>query len=143
MADKLREATKRPRPLSPHMTIHHWPITMAASITHRATGIALAAGTFLVAWWLVAASSGPESGSFQLFATIIGQPLSQVVLFGFVWSLFYHLLNGIRHLAWDLGYGFDVREASINSALIYLITTVCAAGSFALFYTGHAGYLQQ
>jgi len=143
MADNSRDASRHTRPLSPHMTIYHWPITMASSITHRVTGIGLAGGMFLVAWWLVAASSGPESGSFQLFLTVIASPLSQVVLFGFVWSLFYHLLNGIRHLAWDFGYGFEVRAASTNSALIYLLASVCTGGAFALIYTGHAGYLQQ
>src|SRR4029077_19909577 len=100
MAEKPQTVARHPRPLSPHMTVYHWPITMAASITHRATGIALSAGTLFVAWWLVAASSGPESGSFQLFANVTATPLGQVVLFGFVWSLAYHLLAGIRHLAW-------------------------------------------
>lgn len=143
MADNPRAATKRTRPLSPFFTIYHWPITMAASITHRATGIALSAGTIVVAWWLIAASSGPESGSFQLFSSVVHTPLGQVVLFGFVWSLAYHFFNGIRHLAWDLGFGFDTKTANVLSVLIYALSLLFAAGAFVLAYTGRAGYLQQ
>ena len=143
MADHPRSAARRPRPLSPHMTIYHWPITMAASITHRATGIALSLGTLLIAWWLMAASSGPESGSFQLFMTVVATPLGQVVLFGFVWSLAYHFLNGIRHLAWDFGFGFELKTATLMSALVYALSVALAVGAFALVYTGHVGYLQQ
>ena len=143
MADHPRSAARRPRPLSPHVTVYHWPITMAASITHRATGIALSAGTLLVAWWLMAVSSGPESGSFQLFTMVVTTPLGQVVLFGFVWALAYHFLNGVRHLAWDLGFGFDVRIASLMSFLVFALSIALAVGAFALAYTGRVGYLQQ
>ena len=124
------------------MTIYRWPITMAASITHRATGIALSAGTLYVAWWLVAASSGPESGAFQLFAVLTSTLLGQFILFGFVWSLAYHLLSGIRHLAWDLGFGFELRAANVFSYLIYALSLVVAASAFALVYAGRAGFLQ-
>ena len=86
MANHPGAAARRRRPLSPHLTIYHWPITMAASITHRATGIALSAGTLLVAWWLMAASSGPESGSFQLFTAVVTTPLTFVAT-----------ANAIRH----------------------------------------------
>src|SRR5215475_2668888 len=114
MADAPNSPEPHPRPfgrpLSPHLQIYRWPITMATSITHRATGIALAAGTLLVAWWLIAAASGPDM--YGPFETVAHNPLAQLVLFGFVWSLAYHLLNGIRHLAWDLGYGFNVHTAN-------------------------------
>jgi len=143
MADHPQAAARHPRPLSPHMTIYHWPITMAASITHRATGIALSAGLFVASWWLVAASAGPESGSFQLFTTVVSTPLGQVVLFGFAWSLAYHFLSGIRHLALDLGFGFEVKTANLLSVLIYALSIVLAAAAFAIVYTGHGGYLQQ
>jgi succinate dehydrogenase / fumarate reductase cytochrome b subunit len=142
MADHPQASVRRPRPLSPHITIYHWPITMAASITHRATGIALSLGTLFVAWWLVAASSGPESGSFQLFTSVTATPLGQVVLFGFVWSLAYHLLSGLRHLAWDLGFGFDLTSANALSYVIYALSIVSAAAAFALIYAGKVGYLQ-
>ena len=143
MADHPRAAARRPRPLSPHFTVYRWPITMAASITHRATGIALSAGTLMVAWWLMAASSGPESGSFQLFDAVVTTPLGQVILFGFVWSLAYHFLNGIRHLAWDLGFGFEVKTATLTSILVYALSIALTVGAFALVYSGHVGYLRQ
>src|SRR3954469_25219148 len=82
------------RPLSPHLQIYRWPLTMAASITHRATGMALAAGTLFLAWWLIAAASGADT--YAVFADIAGSILGEIVLFGFVWSLTFHLLNGVR-----------------------------------------------
>jgi succinate dehydrogenase / fumarate reductase cytochrome b subunit len=66
-----------------------------------------------------------------------------VILFGFVWSLAYHFLNGIRHLAWDVGFGFDVRTANLTSFLVYALSVALAVGAFALVYTGRVGYLQQ
>jgi succinate dehydrogenase cytochrome b subunit len=118
------------RPLSPHLQIYRWPITMAASITHRATGIALAAGTLLLTWWLIAAASGAAAyGSFMAAAT---HPIGKVVLFGFLWSLSFHLLNGVRHLFWDIGYGFHVPTAKLTAALVYAGSLILAGGAFAV-----------
>lgn len=136
MAEKPTEAVSRP--LSPFLQIYRWPITMATSITHRATGIALAAGTLLVAWWLIAAASGPDF--YQPFEAVARNPLAQLVLFGFVWSLAYHLLNGIRHLAWDLGYGFDVHTANKTGVLVIALSVLLAVGAFVLAYTGKGGF---
>ena len=130
----------RARPLSPHLTIYRWPVTMATSIVHRATGLALAAGTVLLCWWLIAIASGPEV--FNEFISLATTPLGEVILFGFVWSLAYHLLNGIRHLAWDLGYGFAVPTASRSGIAVIVGSIVLAAGLFALAYLGHGGYYQ-
>ena len=118
------------RPLSPHLQIYRWPITMAASITHRATGMALAAGTLFLSWWLIAAASGPDA--YAVFAQAAANPLGQIVLFGFLWSLSFHLLNGIRHLAWDVGYGFKVPTAKLTAALVYAGSLLLAAGAFIL-----------
>jgi succinate dehydrogenase / fumarate reductase cytochrome b subunit len=118
------------RPLSPHLQIYRWPITMAASITHRATGIALAAGTLFLAWWLIAAASGPDAYAIFMRAAVF--PLGQVVLFGFLWALCFHLLNGIRHLFWDLGYGFHVPTAKLTALLVYIGSLVLAGGAFAV-----------
>jgi succinate dehydrogenase / fumarate reductase cytochrome b subunit len=125
------------RPLSPHLQIYRWPITMAASITHRATGIALAAGYVLLAWWLIAASLGPDAYGF--FGRLAGTIVGEIILFGFLWSLAYHLLNGIRHLAWDIGYGFRVPTAQITAALVYLGSLLLAAGAFAIGMMVKAG----
>jgi len=103
---------------------------MAASITHRATGMALAAGTLFLAWWLIAAASGPDA--YAVFVAAAANPLGEIVLFGFLWSLSFHLLNGIRHLAWDVGYGFKVPTAKLTAALVYVGSLLLAAGAFVL-----------
>lgn len=130
----------RARPLSPHFGIYRWPVTMATSIIHRATGIALSAGTIVLCWWLIAVANGPEA--FNEFNRVATTPLGEVVLFGFVWSLSYHLLNGIRHLAWDLGYGFAVPTATRSGVFVIAGSVLLAVGAFAFAYTGHGGYYQ-
>jgi succinate dehydrogenase / fumarate reductase cytochrome b subunit len=130
---------RRPRPLSPFTTIYRWPVTMATSITHRVTGIGLAIGTMLLAWWLIAIASGPEA--YRTFMSLAASWVGQVVLFGFAWSLAYHLLNGIRHLAWDTGYGFDVKTADKTGWLVIVLSVLLAAAAFALAYSGHGGYI--
>ena len=131
---------QRPRPLSPHLTIYRWPVTMASSITHRATGIALSAGTVVLAWWLICISNGPEA--YQGFLALAVSPLGLVVLFGFTWSLAFHLLNGIRHLAWDLGYGFAKPTAHKSGVFVFAVSLLLAVGAFAFAFWGPAGYLQ-
>jgi len=128
------------RPLSPHMTIYRWPVTMMSSITHRITGGGMAIGMIALAWWLVCISNGPEG--WQSFHAIWDTPLGLLVLFCLTWSLVYHFLNGVRHLAWDMGYGFDKREAERNSVIIYALSILGALAVFAAAWTGHAGYLQ-
>ena len=127
------------RPLSPHLSIYSWQMTMLGSIVHRATGTALSVGALALAWWLVCVSNGPES--FDLFMSWAASPLGLVILFGFTWSLAFHLLNGVRHLAWDLGYGFDKHVATQTATLVFVLSLVIAVGVFAIAWTGHAGYL--
>ena len=112
---------------------------MAASITHRATGIILAGGTLFLVWWLIAAASGPQA--YAVFTRAAGHPLGELVLFGLVWALGFHLLNGVRHLAWDLGYGFKMSTSRLTAALVYVGSLVIAAGAFAigLMVRGGAG----
>lgn len=129
---------ERPRPLSPFLTIYRWPVTMATSITHRVTGTGLALGAAVLAWWLVAIASGPEA--YGLFNAVAASWIGQLALFGFAWSLAYHLLNGIRHLAWDTGYGFDVKTADATGWLVIVLSVLLAAGVFVLAYTGHGGF---
>lgn len=83
------------RPLSPHLQTYRWTLTMAMSIVHRATGIALYFGTILLAWWLMAVASGP--GAYGIFSSFIGSWFGRLVLFGYTWALMHHLLSGIRH----------------------------------------------
>jgi len=128
------------RPLSPHLTIYRWQVTMLASITHRATGMALSVGALVLAWWLVSVSNGPEG--YDSFMAVATTPVGLLILFGFAWSLSFHLLNGIRHLAWDLGYGFNKATATQTGSLVYILSLVAALAIFAFVWTGHAGYLQ-
>lgn len=81
---------------------------MAMSVVHRATGMALYAGTLLVAWWLLATASGP--GAFATVQGFMGSFIGRLILFGYTWALVHHLLSGLRHFVWDLGYGFGANE---------------------------------
>ena len=128
-----------PRPLSPHLTIYRWQVTMMASITHRLTGMALSVGAICLVWWLVAITRGPES--YETFLNLAGSPLGLLVLFGFCWSLAFHLLNGVRHLAWDAGYGFNKHTATRTGTLVFVLSFLIAIGFFAAAWTGHGGYL--
>jgi succinate dehydrogenase / fumarate reductase, cytochrome b subunit len=114
-----------PRPLSPHLQIYRPQLTSVLSITHRATGIALAAGTLLLVWWLVAAASGP-----QAFATVqgfMGSWFGLLLLLGWSASLFYHLANGIRHLFWDAGIGFELKTAYASGWAVVIATAALTA----------------
>jgi succinate dehydrogenase / fumarate reductase cytochrome b subunit len=95
------------RPLSPHLQIYRPQITTVLSISHRATGLALSVGTLLLVWWLVALASGPQA--FASAQGFIGSWLGRILLFGWTFALFFHLANGIRHLFWDAGYGYDLK----------------------------------
>ncbi len=111
------------RPLSPHLQVYAPQITSVLSIMNRVTGLAISAGTLLLVWWLVAAAAGP-----QAFATVqgfIGSPIGLFVLFGWTASLFYHFFGGIRHLAWDAGWGFELDRTHLTG-WITIIATVAA-----------------
>jgi succinate dehydrogenase / fumarate reductase cytochrome b subunit len=110
------------RPLSPHLQIYKPQISSVLSILHRITGVGLGLGTLLLAWWLIAAAAGPEA--FATAQGFIGSFLGQLILFGFTVALFYHLSNGIRHLAWDLGYGFDLATMAKSGWAVVVATAV-------------------
>jgi succinate dehydrogenase / fumarate reductase, cytochrome b subunit len=96
------------RPLSPHLQIYRPMLTMMMSIVHRITGVANYAGMALLAWWLLAAASGPNGyAKFEWFA---GSIIGRLILFGFTWSVIHHMLGGVRHLIWDVGRGFGPVE---------------------------------
>ena len=99
------------RPLSPFMfpTWYRFQITSGLSILHRLTGIALAMGSILLAWWLVSVAAGGEL--FAATHAFLASPIGMVLLFCWSAAFFYHLCSGIRHLAWDAGYGFELRDA--------------------------------
>jgi len=121
MSDKTKQ-----RPLSPHIQIYKWTLTMALSILHRATGIALYAGTVVLAVWIMSVAIGPEAHS--LVKSFFSHWFGRLVLFGYSWALFHHMFGGIRHFIWDFGVGFDLKSvealARISAAAPLLLTGV-------------------
>jgi succinate dehydrogenase / fumarate reductase, cytochrome b subunit len=116
------------RPLSPHLQVYRWQLTSVLSILHRAAGIALAAGTILLVGWLVDAAVGPRAytGMQHFLASWIG------LLLLFLWSvaLYYHLCNGIRHLWWDSGRGFELRQVYLGGWIVLAATAALTAISW-------------
>ena len=96
------------RPLSPHLEIYRFSLTMALSILHRITGVALYLGTLLLAWWLIAAAAGPAH--LSLVYQVMGNWFGQLVLLGFTWALFHHMLGGIKHFIWDTARGLEPEQ---------------------------------
>lgn len=116
----MENVTKN-RPLSPHLQVYKFIPTMAMSIMHRITGVALYVGTILVAAWLIAAASGEDY--FNQVNDLFGSFLGQVILFGYTWALIHHLVGGLRHIMWDLGYGFE-KEFSTMLAKANLVASI-------------------
>ena len=104
------------RPLSPHLQIYKPQLTSVLSILHRATGIVLAVGSIFLVWWLVAAATGDDA--YYAVERFWASWFGLLVLFGFTFSLFYHLCNGIRHLVWDTGHGFELRETYLSGWIV-------------------------
>jgi succinate dehydrogenase / fumarate reductase cytochrome b subunit len=110
------------RPLSPHLQVYRPQLTSVMSISHRAAGVALAVGTLLLVYWIVAAASGPAA--FASAQAFIGSWFGLLILFGWSVALFYHLSNGIRHLFWDAGYGFELKTAYASGYAVLIATAV-------------------
>ena len=104
------------RPLSPHLQIYRWQWTMALSILHRATGAGLAVGTLLLVGWLIAMAEGPDR--YADYQSFMEHWFGRLLLFGWTWALFYHLCNGIRHLIWDTGRGFELNTAAASGYVV-------------------------
>ncbi|MGI6244810.1 MAG: succinate dehydrogenase, cytochrome b556 subunit [Pseudochelatococcus sp.] len=113
------------RPLSPHLQIYKLTWTMAMSVIHRLTGVALYAGTLLLVYWLVALAAGPEA--FATAQDVFGSAIGRFVLFGYTWALLHHLAGGLRHFIWDLGYGYDLKARmglARGTLIVSLVLTV-------------------
>jgi len=115
----------RERPLSPHLQVYRWQITMTMSILHRVTGVILTVGAFALAWWLLALATGGDA--YATAAECLSSTLGKLLLFGFSLALVYHLLNGIRHLAWDAGLGFEIPEFYASGWTVAVLTVVFTA----------------
>lgn len=131
------KAAARPivRPLSPHLQIWRWHVTMLASILHRASGIALYAGAVLVVAWIAALAAGPDT--LDLFLSYAASPLGLLVWFGLTLAVFYHLAAGLRHLIWDTGLGLRPKTADALASLSIWFAVVATLAFWAyLFVTG-------
>ena len=122
------------RPLSPHLQIYQWQLTSVLSITHRATGLALAAGTVLLLWWLLAAATSADA--FAVAQAFWYSWIGRLLLFGWTWSLFFHLCNGIRHLFWDAGWGFELKTVYLSGWIVVsaslLLTMIAWVAGYAV-----------
>ncbi|WP_069094650.1 succinate dehydrogenase, cytochrome b556 subunit [Methyloligella halotolerans] len=130
--------TEIERPLSPHLQVYRPMLTMMMSMTHRVSGAALAVGFALLAWWLVAVSSGPES--YADVSAFYGSIPGQILLFLFTWALIHHMLGGVRHLIWDTLHMLDKTSIEflawatiVGSTVLNLALWICGVwlkGSF-------------
>jgi succinate dehydrogenase / fumarate reductase cytochrome b subunit len=109
------------RPLSPHLQVYKPQLTSVLSIGHRITGVALSVGTLLLVAWIAGAAKGPDA--FAIVSGFMRNPIGLLLLFGWSVALFYHLANGIRHLFWDAGYGYEI-ETAYRSGWIVVAATV-------------------
>lgn len=120
------------RPLSPHLQVYRWQWTMAYSILNRATGVALAGGALFLVCWLVALAGGAEDFNLvQIFSQSI---LGKILLFGWTWSLFFHLLNGIRHMVWDSGRWLDLKTAEASGHIMMVGSVLLTIAAWAIAY---------
>ena len=113
------------RPLSPHLTIYRWPITMTLSILHRMTGVAMSIGLVVLAIWLIQAAAGPEE--YQYFRAAMSTLIGRLLLIGWSFAFFLHLANGIRHLIWDTGRGFEKQQARISAWFVLILAAALTA----------------
>jgi len=125
------------RPLSPHLQVYRPQLTSVLSISHRATGVALAAGAVLLVVWLLALAGGPES--YASASSVLGSLPGKAVMFLFTLALFYHLCNGIRHLFWDAGYGFELATAYASGKAVVAIAAVLTALTWIIALTSGGG----
>jgi succinate dehydrogenase / fumarate reductase cytochrome b subunit len=124
------------RPMSPHVQVWRWHVTMFTSIAHRATGMALYVGALIAAGWAIALAAGPQA--FDRYHALLTSPLGQLVLFGMTVSLFYHLGNGIRHLVWDTGRGLEIKTADMTgwAAIVFGVVAAASIWVIALLRVG-------
>ena len=120
-------------PLSPHLQIYRWHISSLLSITHRISGVINLLALILIFFWLIDLSLGESN--YELFLLTINSFFGKFILIGFTWSMIFHSLSGVRHLIWDLGYGFEIKTANI-SGIIVIISSLVLTIIFWLFARG-------
>ena len=112
----------RPRPLSPHLQVYRWQMTSVLSILHRGTGLFLVLGSVMIAFWVVALAV--SHNIFASYQAWLGSLLGKVLLAGWSFSLFFHWANGIRHLLWDAGWGYEIERVYITGWIVVLLSVV-------------------
>jgi succinate dehydrogenase / fumarate reductase cytochrome b subunit len=122
----------RLRPLSPHLQVYRPQITSVLSITHRATGIALMVGTLMLTCWLVSAATGPTA--YEVLQVWMSGIIGRLLLLGWTFALFYHLCNGIRHLLWDAGWGFELKQVDITGWTVVAAAAVLTVAAWIAAY---------
>lgn len=126
----------RERPLSPHLQVYRWQITMVMSILHRASGVVLGVGAFALAWWLLAVARGGQA--YALAAACLASPFGLLVLAGFSLALVYHTLNGLRHLSWDIGWGLEIPDVYRSGYAVAALTVLLTAAIWFVALGGSA-----
>jgi succinate dehydrogenase / fumarate reductase cytochrome b subunit len=121
------------RPLSPHLQVYRPQLTSLLSITHRATGMALSVGAVFLVWWLVSVAGGPDY--YARTQWFFGSWLGVIFLLGWCFSLFYHLCNGIRHMFWDTGRGFDLPTLYASGWTMLAVSTVLTLITWVIAFT--------
>ncbi len=135
MAGRASDGRAVRRPLSPHLQVYRPQITSTLSILHRVTGVGLGVGTLLLVWWLVALASG--AAAFAAVQGFVASWVGLILLFGWTVALLFHFCNGIRHLAWDAGYGF---EKPVYRASGWAVVGVSVVASLAVWAVGLAAW---
>jgi len=109
-------------PLSPHLQIYRWHISSLLSITHRIAGVINLLALIFIFFWLIALNLGESN--YESFLLIINSFFGKFILIGFTWSMSFHLLSGLRHLVWDLGYGYEIKTANISGIIVIISSLV-------------------
>lgn len=121
-------------PLSPHISVYRWQVGNTLSFLHRFTGVMLTLAAVILTVWLVAMASGP--GSYLRIVGWLGSPVGMLLLFGWTFCFFYHLCNGIRHLVWDAGYGFEPGHARASGLAVVAAAVVLTVIFWLVVVTG-------
>ena len=114
--------TDNQNPLSPHLQIYRWHISSLLSITHRISGVVNLFSLILIFFWLIVLSLGESN--YELFLLVINSFIGKFILIGFTWSMSFHILSGIRHLVWDMGYGFEIKTANISGVIVIISSLI-------------------
>ena len=122
------------RPLSPHLAIYSWKVSSTLSIVHRMTGVALSFGAFVLVGWLVSIAAGVDA--YSTINNLLDSIIGRLALFGWTFCFFYHLCNGIRHMFWDVGKGFEKLLAQQTGMLVLVVSIVLTVGLWAIVLAG-------